>query len=302
MFVWHLMRGPPLLIPGTWRSINKPVMPSAKLSEQPNASTGTRLKDSSTLTLEACGRDLISSWTSKGISTVNNAASLLDELNTFYANFEGNNTALAERALAAKATEVSSLSVSVADVTRSFRRVNIRKAAGPDSIPGRIIRACAKPVIRVCANQQAGVFTDIFNLSLSLSVVPTYFKTSTIDPVPKQLKISCLNDCHPVALTPIISKCFERLIRDYICSVLPASLDSLQFAYCNNCSTDDAIASTLHTALSHLEKRNTYVRMLFVDYSSAFNTIVPSKLDVKLQDLGLNSSLCSWILDLDILD
>ncbi|KAI4892583.1 hypothetical protein NFI96_008380 [Prochilodus magdalenae] len=37
--------------------------------------------------------------------------------------------------------------------------------------------------------------------------------------------------------------------------------------------------------------------MLFVDYSSAFNTIVPSKLDIKLKDLGLNSSQCSWILN-----
>ncbi len=50
-------------------------------------------------------------------------------------------------------------------------------------------------------------------------------------------------------------------------------------------------------ALSHLDKRNTYVRMLFVDYSSAFNTIVPSKLVVKLRALGLNNSLYSWILD-----
>jgi hypothetical protein len=33
----------------------------------------------------------------------------------------------------------------------------------------------------------------------------------------------------------------------------------------------------LHTALSHLDKRNTDFRMLFIDYSSAFNTIVPSK-------------------------
>ncbi len=41
----------------------------------------------------------------------------------------------------------------------------------------------------------------------------------------------------------------------------------------------------------------TYVRMLFVDYSSAFNTIVPATLVAKLQTLGLNRSLCSWILD-----
>ncbi len=142
-----------------------------------------------------------------------------------------------------------------------------------------------------------GGFTDIFNLSLSLSVVPSCFKKSTIVPIPKKNKITCWNDWRPVALTPIFSKCFEKLIRDHICSVLPASLDPLQFAYRRNRSTDDAIAFTLHTALSHLENKNTYVRMLFVDYSSAFNTIVPATLVEKLQTLGLNRSLCSWILE-----
>ena len=52
-----------------------------------------------------------------------------------------------------------------------------------------------------------------------------------------------------------------------------------------------------HTALSHLDKRNTYVRILFIDYSSAFNTIFPSKLTTKIRNLGLNTSLCNWILD-----
>ncbi len=110
-------------------------------------------------------------------------------------------------------------------------------------------------------------------------------------PIPKKNKITCLNDWRPVALTPIFSKCFEKLVRDYICSVLPVSLDPLQFAYRSNRSTDDAIAFTLHTALSHLENKKTYVRMLFMDYSSEFNTIVPATLVAKLQTLGLNRSL-----------
>jgi hypothetical protein len=37
--------------------------------------------------------------------------------------------------------------------------------------------------------------------------------------------------------------------------------------------------------------------MLFIDSTSAFNTIVLSKLITKLRTLGLNSSLCNWILD-----
>uniref|UniRef100_A0A8C7MLP8 Alkylated DNA repair protein AlkB homologue 8 N-terminal domain-containing protein n=1 Tax=Oncorhynchus kisutch TaxID=8019 RepID=A0A8C7MLP8_ONCKI len=78
-------------------------------------------------------------------------------------------------------------------------------------------------------------------------------------------------------------KCFERLVKDHITSTLPDTLDPLQFAYRPNRSTDDAISTTLHTALTHLDKRNTDVRMLFIDYSSAFNTLVPSKLVIKIK-------------------
>ncbi|KAI4888337.1 hypothetical protein NFI96_027462, partial [Prochilodus magdalenae] len=99
------------------------------------------------------------------------------------------------------------------------------------------------------------------------------------------------------ALPDELNTFYARFEVILICSSLPATLDPMQFAYRQKRSTDDAIALTLHTALSHLDKKNTYVRMLFVDYSSAFNTIVPSRLDIKLRDLGLNSSLCSWILN-----
>ncbi len=78
---------------------------------------------------------------------------------------------------------------------------------------------------------------------------------------------------------------------------IPNTLDPLQFAYRPNRSTDDAISSTLHLALTHLENKDSYVRMLFIDFSSAFNTIIPQQLINKLSLLGLNNSLCNWILD-----
>ncbi|KAK1784828.1 hypothetical protein P4O66_003499 [Electrophorus voltai] len=91
-------------------------------------------------------------------------------------------------------------------------------------------------------------------------------------------------------------KCFEKLVRDFITSSLPASMDPLQFAYRHNRSTDDAIAHLLHIILTHLDKgRGNYVKLLFVNYSSAFNTIIPSLLTTKLQDLVLHTSLCDWM-------
>ena len=67
--------------------------------------------------------------------------------------------------------------LSAADVSKTFKLVNIHKATGPEGLPGRALRACA--------DQLESVFTDIFNLSLSESVIPTYFKQTTIVPVPK---------------------------------------------------------------------------------------------------------------------
>lgn len=90
-------------------------------------------------------------------------------------------------------------------------------------------------------------------------------------------------------------KCFERLVLNSIKAFIPANLDKHQFAYRANRCTDDAISLALHTALTHLENPNTYVRMLFVDFSSAFNTINSSKLVNKLLLLGLDSHLCKWI-------
>ncbi len=163
------------------------------------------------------------------------------------------------------------------------------KAGYWDNIPGRVLRDCAE--------QLTDVLTDIFNISLSQAVVPTCLKSTTITPVPKKSPVSCLNDYRPIALTPIMMKCFERLVMHHIKSNLPNTLDTLQFAYRPNRSTDDAISSTLHLALTHLENKDSYVRMLFTDFSSAFNTIIPQQLINKLNLLGLNASLCNWILD-----
>ena len=64
------------------------------------------------------------------------------------------------------------ITLSIADVSKTFKQVNIHKAAGTDGLPGRVQRACA--------DQLASVFTDIFNLSLTESVIPTCFKQTRL--------------------------------------------------------------------------------------------------------------------------
>ncbi len=222
---------------------------------------------------------------------------LADELNAFYGRFECNGGSAALPSSASGSSRQRSenhlITVTEDEVSRALKRVNVRKAAGPDGITGRVLRSCA--------DQLAGLFTSIFNESLATSVVPTSFKKSVIIPVPKNNKPSCLNDYRPVALTSIVMKVFERLVKSHISSSIPVTLDPLQFVPTDLLiyrSTDDAISHILHSSITHIDSSNgNYARLLFIDYSSAFNTIVPIKLTSKLTGLGLNSSLCDWIQD-----
>ncbi|KAI4900481.1 hypothetical protein NFI96_003966 [Prochilodus magdalenae] len=180
---------------------------------------------------------------------------LPDQLNEFYARFEALNPDRQRGVMAEGSTQNSSLAVTLVEVCK---RINPRKAAGPDNIPRR--------ALKVCSSELAGVFVDILNLSLAQSSVPSCFKTTTIVPLPKKSVVTCLNDYRPVALTPIVMKCFERIVMSHIQETIPDTLDPLQFAYRQNRSTDDAVNTAIHTALTHLEGKDTYVRMLFIDY------------------------------------
>ncbi len=72
-------------------------------------------------------------------------------------------------------------------------------------------------------------------------------------------------------------------------------MDPLQFAYRANRSVDYAVNMGLHFILQHLDRPGTHERILFVDFSSAFNTIIPDTLQNKLTQLSVPTSICQWI-------
>ncbi len=74
-------------------------------------------------------------------------------------------------------------------------------------------------------------------------------------------------------------------------------LDTLQFSYRANRSVDDVVNMGLHYILQHLDKPRTYVRIPFVDLSSAFNTITPDMLLPKLTRLSVLTSICQLVIN-----
>ncbi|KAI5090865.1 zinc finger protein DPF3 [Silurus meridionalis] len=112
---------------------------------------------------------------------------------------------------------------------------------------------------------------------------------------PKKASITGLKDYRPVALTSVVMKTFEKLVLAHLKKVTEQLLDPLQFAYRANRSVDDAVNMGLNYILQHLDCPGTYARILFVDFSSTFNTIIPGILHSKLLNLTISPAICQWI-------
>ena len=218
-----------------------------------------------------------------------NQQTLANDLNSFYGRFDVNDysteraSALAELAQ----REARHEELTEEEVSRRFQQVNPRSACGPDQLPG--------VVLKHCHDSLAAVFRVLFQRSLDSGHIPSLWKTSTIIPVPKKPSITTLNDYRPVALTPIPFKCLERMVLRRLLGATRPFHDPLQFAYSRNRSTEDAIVTITHSVVQHLERPGSYARLLFLDFSSAFNTIQPHLLMQKLMVMDVNPLIIRWL-------
>ncbi|KAI4888279.1 hypothetical protein NFI96_012150 [Prochilodus magdalenae] len=230
-----------------------------------------------------------------------------NEFNTFYNRFDcpvqadsSDNTApaplfshLVSPDLTCSTTEAHTsplLHTFTADQVRGeLRRLHTRKAAGPDRVCPRLLKSCAAEL--------GAPLQHIFSLSLRLGRVPTLWKTSCLVPVTKKGQPSELNDFRPVALTSHVMKTLERLLLHLLRPQVQHAMDPLQFAYREKVGVEDAMLYLLHRAHSHLDKGGSAVRVMFFDFSSAFNTIQPLQLRDKLARMQVDPHLVSWITD-----
>lgn len=214
---------------------------------------------------------------------------MANKLNSFFCRFESD-TAEASCVSPFLFSSPPNVEIEESQVLQLFRGCNVRKSPGPDNVCGNVLKNCAE--------QLAPVFTEIFKSSIVHKTVPTIWKSAVIAPIPKTPNPSQPSDFRPIALTSLVMKCFERLVKKYILSKTQHLLDPLQFAFQESRGVEDAIATLLHLLLSHLEKPKAHAKILFADFSSAFNTIKPCILANMLSsEFSLEPGLIAWIVD-----
>jgi retron-type reverse transcriptase len=162
-----------------------------------------------------------------------------------------------------------------------------RTATGADNIPWFVWKDNAHLL--------APVVHSIFNRSLLSGEFPESWKKSDIRPLPKKSNPT-ENDLRPISITPVISRCFERLVHKFF--IKPhyyISLDPLQFGFREASSTSTAAVALQNIVHDFRNSGCDFVRVLSIDLSKAIDTVTHNMIIRGLNDLpGINKHVVNW--------
>ena len=175
------------------------------------------------------------------------------------------------------------------DVANVFKNLHVKKSSGPDLISALLLKTFAEELTLA--------WTPLFQRSVDSGSIPAIWKKAVIIPIAKKPCPKENNDFRPVALTSIVMKSLERIMVGKLCAEVEHLLDPHQFAYNRGRGTDDALNSTTHLILKHLEDSSAYARLMFMDFSSAFNSILPQTLLESLREMEVNPYMIRWYCD-----
>jgi len=177
--------------------------------------------------------------------------------------------------------------ISREQTSKQLARIKTSKSPGPDIIPNWLLKESHDSL--------SGPVCALWNASFREGKVPDKWKVADTVPIIKvKPPLSVHTDLRPIALTPTLSKGLEFHARNWTNEKLLPVLDPHQFGSRQGFSTIMALAELVHSWLLNLEKKNTVVRVLFVDFRKAFDLIDHNIIMHKLEALNLPSFLIQW--------
>lgn len=179
----------------------------------------------------------------------------------------------------------SQITISVEDVEKIIKSLDLNKNGGPDAIPNIFFRQTLKQISKP--------LVDIFNRSLQTSIYPTDFKTSFITPIHKKGDESSVSNYRQVCLSNVISIIFEKVIYSHLLPLIGDKITHKQHGFVRGRSTNSNLTEYVSYISNALDEKNE-VHVMYADFSKAFDTVDHSILLFKLQSMGLDSSLLKW--------
>ena len=128
-------------------------------------------------------------------------------------------------------------------------------------------------IIKHFAEQLSGPLTDIINTSFQEKCFGEIWKAHNCCPIPKSNPCTTVGDIRPIALTSVFSKIQESFALDWMLEDSRDCLSERQFGGIPRSSSVLALLEMIHTWFVALEKPKSVIRIVFLDFSKAFDLI-----------------------------
>ncbi len=178
--------------------------------------------------------------------------------------------------------------VTEAGVNSLLKKINPKKACGPDNIPGRLLQ--------MLSLELAPILTLLFNRSLQTSDMPKIWKHALVQPLFKKGDRSRAVNYRPISLTCICCKLLEHIVRSAVTKHLDAQnlLVNAQHGFRKQRSCETQLLMTTDDLASTIDAGK-QTDLILLDFSKAFDKVPHERLLRKLSYYGIIGKPLAWI-------
>ena len=175
------------------------------------------------------------------------------------------------------------------DIMQAISELSTNSSAGPDRFPAMFLLKCKKSL--------SAPLCQLWRESLDISLIPKNMKNAHITPIHKGGRRDIPKNYRPIALTSILIKVFEKVIRNSLVQYLESHgmMNNQQHGFRKGRSCISQLLAHYDNIIKLLEEGKD-VDTIYLDFSKAFDKVDFAIVLRKLHKLGIRGKLGRWII------
>jgi len=182
------------------------------------------------------------------------------------------------------------VSISVQEVKKELKSLDVTKAVGPDRIsPHTLVN---------CVDQLATPLAALFQACMAQKIWPKIWKTANVVAIHKKMSKTSPTNYRPISLLSIVAKVYERILVKRMASFLDEHhlISNRQFGFRSQRSASDLLLQ-LTTAWQESLDAGGETFVIALDIAGAFDRVWHKGIIAKLRSLGIAGPLLSLLED-----